>query len=196
MWLFRKLFFYFHYLRKPRWDTGLTPPEVVSFTGSHSPGRVLDLGCGTGTNSIYLAKHGWQVTGVDFVQTAVQGARRKAAHAGVSIDFICADVTRLLGVQGPFDLILDIGCLHSLPVEKRDGYYANLNALLGEDGFFLLYAFFNSEKQASIGLNKWDIENLSKRLKLVARQEGSDHGQRADWFTWCKKKGILTPDHG
>ncbi|HET7089774.1 MAG TPA: methyltransferase domain-containing protein [Anaerolineae bacterium] len=52
---------------KPDWDTGLTPPEVIAeVENGRSPGRALDLGCGTGTHTIYLAQHGFSVVGVDF----------------------------------------------------------------------------------------------------------------------------------
>ncbi len=49
------------------WDTQITPPEVMEFLSGTPPGKALDLGCGTGTNAITLARHGWQVTGVDFI---------------------------------------------------------------------------------------------------------------------------------
>ena len=55
----------------------------------------LDIGCGTGDNSIYLAKHGWQVTGVDFVAKAVDKARAKAAADKAAVTFHQADVTQL-----------------------------------------------------------------------------------------------------
>src|SRR5881296_1344749 len=50
--------------RRPPWDTGITPPEVERFVASHAPGRAIDLGCGTGTNAVYLARHGWSAVGV------------------------------------------------------------------------------------------------------------------------------------
>src|SRR5438128_3257238 len=107
------------------WDSGVPPPELVSVVEGPerlTPGHALDLGCGTGTNSIYLAQHGWQTTGIDFVPRAINAARRKAAAAGVSPRFIVGDVTRLteLGVGSGYDLLLDLGCFHSIPETGRD----------------------------------------------------------------------------
>src|SRR5438132_12861215 len=109
--------------RRPPWDTGITPPEVERFVASHAPGRAIDLGCGTGTNAVYLARHGWSAAGVDFAGRAIAKARRRARDAGVSCTFVVGDVTRL-DVAGPFDLALDLGCLHSIPVSRRGGYAA------------------------------------------------------------------------
>ena len=69
------------------WDSGVPPPELIAVVEGKdrlTPGKALDLGCGTGTNSVYLAEHGWDVTGVDFVPRAIRAARQKAAAAGVS----------------------------------------------------------------------------------------------------------------
>lgn len=187
MWSLRKLFFYYQYLRKPRWDTGITPPELTAYAQGHFPGRVLDLGCGTGTNAIYLAKCGWQVSAVDYVKPAVKAAQRKAHLAGVKVNFICEDVTRLHGISEPFDLILDIGCLHSLPRQKREVYYSNLNHLLAKQGTFLLYAFVRPNEEEPVGLTNRDLKLLGDLLELVEKQEGSDQGQRSIWFTWRKK---------
>jgi 2-polyprenyl-3-methyl-5-hydroxy-6-metoxy-1,4-benzoquinol methylase len=68
------------------------------------------------------------VAGVDFVGRAVRAARRKAKQAGVQVDFHADDVTRLRGVSGPFDLVLDIGCLHSLSRQQKAVYTDNLVA--------------------------------------------------------------------
>jgi 2-polyprenyl-3-methyl-5-hydroxy-6-metoxy-1,4-benzoquinol methylase len=66
--------------------------------------------------SIYLARHGWQVAGVDVAAKAVEKARAKAAAAHVRVDFTRADATRLstAGVGKDFSLILDSGCLHGM----------------------------------------------------------------------------------
>jgi len=88
------------------WDTGVTPPEVVAVIerGDLAPGRALDLGCGTGTNCIYLARHGWQAVGVDFSVLAIRRARRKARRAGLDCRFYRADVTDLGFLDDPFAL--------------------------------------------------------------------------------------------
>ena len=69
------------------WDSGVPPPELVAVVEGAdrlSPGKALDVGCGTGTNSIYMARHGWDVTGVDFVPRAINTAKRKAKAAQAS----------------------------------------------------------------------------------------------------------------
>jgi SAM-dependent methyltransferase len=127
---------------KPDWDTGLTPPEVRTVIEKFDqPSRALDLGCGTGTSSIYLAQQGWQVTGVDFSPKAIELARDKAQRAGVDLELHLGDVTRLDFLRGPFDLILDIGCLHGLDRESRTRYAEQLRQLTRPGSKFLLFGF-------------------------------------------------------
>ena len=183
---YRKILFQMMYLRKPRWDTGITPPEVMAFTEDHAPGRALDMGCGTGTNAITLAQHGWQVVGIDFIGSAIRQAKRKARQAGVKIDLRKGDVTRLNGINGQFDLVLDIGCFHNLMSEGKRTYAQNLTHLLAPGGTFLLYAFFRTT-DSSNGLLPEDSELLATYLKLVERQDGTERGQRPSaWFTFTK----------
>ena len=186
MSLRRKLFYNLFYFRQPPWDTGISPPELMDFIHSHPPGRALDLGCGTGTNAITLAKHGWQVLGVDFVGRALRAARRKAKQAGVKADFRRGDVTRLNGIESPFDLVLDIGCLHSLTVQQKAVYIDNLGPLLAPKGTFLLYAFIApGEQNRKLWLTPDDQNQLSSCLRLVQRVDGDDRSQRASaWFTY------------
>jgi 2-polyprenyl-3-methyl-5-hydroxy-6-metoxy-1,4-benzoquinol methylase len=64
-------------------------------SGSIWPGRAIDLGCGTGANAIFLAQHGFEVTGVDSAQAAIEKARQRANGAGVQINFAVDDLTNL-----------------------------------------------------------------------------------------------------
>ena len=187
MSLFRRLFYQYTYLRKPPWDTGISPPELMAFISQHTPGKALDLGCGTGTNAITLAKNGWQVTGVDFVGKAVRTARRKAKTAGFQVEFRRADVTRLPGIVGPFDLILDIGCFHSLSQQGKSNTIKNIEKLLAANGSYMLYAFFKEPDSPGPGLIEDDITRLATHLKLARRVEGLDRGQRVSAWFWFEK---------
>jgi cyclopropane fatty-acyl-phospholipid synthase-like methyltransferase len=122
------------------WDEALPPPEVVAVAASLPPGRALDLGCGYGRAAIYLAGLGWQVDGVDFIEQAVDVARRRAREAGVAVHFHLAPVTELAFLSGPYDLVLDVGCLHALADEEMAAYTAELRRLLAPGGRYLLFA--------------------------------------------------------
>lgn len=184
----RRLFFNLWYYRSPPWDTGISPPELVAFVESHPPGRALDLGCGTGTNVITLAHHGWEATGVDFAPRAIRIAKRKARQADVDIDLRVADVTKLNDIRGSFDLILDMGCFHSLPPAGKLSYIHNLERLLGPGGTYLMYGFFKESVDAGPGLVEADLEKLRERLRLVERQDGSERGLcPSAWFRFVRE---------
>lgn len=175
------------YFRKPPWDTGISPPELLLFIHENPPGRALDLGCGTGTNAITLARQGWNTTGIDFALRAVRAARRKAAEVGTQVNFLVGDVTRLNGIQGPFDLILDIGCYHSLPADRQQAYRGNLQRFLNEGGSYLLYTFRKDEGEGGPGLTEDDIELFSQTLSLIERKDSQDPNKRpSSWLRFKK----------
>jgi cyclopropane fatty-acyl-phospholipid synthase-like methyltransferase len=181
--MLRKIFFNFQYYKHPPWDTGVSPPELIRFIECHPPGRALDLGCGTGTNAIFLKEKGWDVTGVDFARRALRIARSKAKSAGVQIDFRYSDVSSVNGLSGKFDLILDIGCFHGLTPIAKSRYLSNLEHLLSEEGSFMIYAFICSPSQQGIGIEGTDLNYLTAHYHLVSREDGSERGQRASaWF--------------
>lgn len=127
------------------WDEhrlATTLQDLIEGDDALPPGKALDVGCGTGDSSIYLAKHGWQVTGVDFVATAVDKARAKAAANEVAVTFAQADVTRLSseGVGTNFGLIVDNGCLHGMSDEDRDAYVREVTAVAAPDARLFIVA--------------------------------------------------------
>jgi cyclopropane fatty-acyl-phospholipid synthase-like methyltransferase len=187
---FQRIFYALMYFRRPPWDTGISPPELMEHIATHPPGRALDLGCGTGTNALTLAEHGWQVTAVDFIPRALQQARRKARQAGVIVDFHLDDVTRLDGIRGPFDLALDIGCFHSLAPSGRQAYLQNLERLLAPGGVFLVYAFLRAaDDPGSPGLTEAEIAAISSRLEPVNRLNSTERGRvPSAWLTWRKRE--------
>jgi cyclopropane fatty-acyl-phospholipid synthase-like methyltransferase len=137
--------------------------ELIEGDGALAPGTALDLGCGTGDNSIYLAKHGWKVTGVDFVAKAVDKARAKAEADKVAVNFTRADVTRLSseGVGSDFGLIVDNGCLHGMSPEDRDAYVREVTAVAARDARLLLVEFVTG---GSYGVPGIDPDEVNRRF--------------------------------
>ena len=191
----RRWFFDLRYLRgHAPWDTGVTPPEVVELIeGEHlPPGRALDLGCGTGTNSIYLARHGWEVVGVDFSAVAIRRARRRARRAGVDVRFYRADVTDLSFLDGPFDLALDIGCLHGVPPERWERYAEGLARLVRPGGVYLLYAFApRPERPVPQGIAPEEVRDIFAPAFAVEREAvGEDpNGPTAAGY-WLRRQHL------
>lgn len=131
------------------WDLG--PPaelvELIEGERALPPGRAIDLGCGAGGKSLYLAARGWQVTGVDKSPDAVRQAKRKAAEHGLDVDFVECDLVEPLpdgALGGRYDFLLDFGCAHSLPSDAKAGYAANTAGLAAPGATLYLYAFTKS----------------------------------------------------
>ena len=187
MFNLKRLFFNLWYYRKPPWDTGISPPELMEFIESNKPGRALDLGCGTGTNCITLAENNWNVIGVDFSRRAIQSARRKVERKELKVEFRIGDVTRLESLQGKFDLILDIGCFHSLGPNEKVSYIQNTNNYLEGGGTFLLYGWIKESTAKGSGIYDADLMRLSKCLRLIDRKDGTERGTLPSaWFTYQK----------
>jgi SAM-dependent methyltransferase len=124
----------------------VAPPELVALVEGHGallPGRALELGCGTGTNAIYLARHGWDVVAVDLIDRAVEQARTKAAAAGTAVRLLCGDATRLdeLDAPGPHDLFFDLSCYCGIPPHRRDAYAAGLTDRAAPGARLLMFGY-------------------------------------------------------
>lgn len=184
--MFRRLFFALQYLFfDPPWDTGISPPELMRFIEKHPPGRALDLGCGTGTNVITLAEHGWQATGVDYVPWAIRAGRRKARRAGVEkrVTFQVGDVLELELDEKPFDLILDIGCFHSFAGGEVERYAQVVQRLLAREGSLLMYAHLQRGPSAGHGASERGFQILKEDLSLIWRQDGEEgEGRPSAWL--------------
>ena len=185
----RRLTFSLWYYFNPPWDSGISPPELLDFIENQPPGRAIDIGCGTGTNVITLAQAGWQVTGVDFAPRAIRIAGRKAQKANIAASLHVRDATKLTGIDGPFDLALDMGCFHSMGNKKAD-YLSELQRILAPGGHWLMYGFFNpTPHQSDHGLAEADLDLIPASMSLVWRQDGFDKRERSSaWFLYQKRK--------
>jgi SAM-dependent methyltransferase len=124
-------------------DSGVLSPTTLP--------RAIDLGCGTGANSVFLAERGFDVLGVDFSPVAVAKARDRAAEAGVSdrCRFVEGDLTAtdLPGVAGPFDLLVDYGTLDDLRGAGRQAMAATIVRLARPGSRFLLWCFYGARRE-------------------------------------------------
>lgn len=100
--------------RDTPWDSQIPSRELdrVLDEGRIPVGRALELGCGAGTNAVFLAQRGFNVTAIDLSPLALEQARERASAAGVDVHFIEADITRVLIERASFDFIFDRGCYH------------------------------------------------------------------------------------
>ena len=133
------------------WDSDEVPAPLsglVEGEGGLPPGRALDIGCGTGMQAVYLARHGWQVTAVDAVGRALQRARARGEEAGVNVDWRGHDAAQLLelGLDPGFSLVHDRGCFHGMRDSDREGYAHGATELAGPGATFLLMAFAPNRK--------------------------------------------------
>ncbi len=168
------------------WDTGISPPELLAFLDRHPPGRALDLGCGTGTNALTLAERGWEVTAIDFSSRALRAARRRFARTRTTGVLALGDVAEMAAASGQYDLVLDIGCFHSLELRRRTAYARNLRRHVGQATTYLLYAIFTED---TIGSTRWPTpgeitSTFSEFMRLCDFAAGFDRQRSSAWFTF------------
>ncbi|WP_017238231.1 SAM-dependent methyltransferase [Streptomyces sp. SS] len=140
-------------------------------------GKALDLGCGPGRNTLYLASLGYEVDAVDLSPTAVAWAEERAREAGVGdgVRFRCEDVFTA-ALEGPYDLVYDSGCFHHLPPHRRVGYLAFLDRVLAPGGHFALTTF--AAGKGGMGSELPDAE-FYRRGKLEGGLAYTDDSLRA-----------------
>jgi SAM-dependent methyltransferase len=142
------------------WDGHPIAKNLQDLVEELPAGNALDLGCGTGDSAIYLAQHGWKVTGVDYVPTALEKGRAKTAATKASVDFVCADATKLSreGIGSDFQLIVDNGCLHNMSDGDRDAYVREVSAVAAPDARLLIVAFLPGGRFGVRGVQPTEME--------------------------------------
>jgi len=183
-----------YWLRMTHWDTGETPPEVKEAfqAGDIPPGAALDLGCGSGTNAIFMAKQGRLVIGLDFVPEAIQKARSKASQAGIDgkAQFKVADVTRLDEMDlPPSAFALDMGCFHGLNPDGQRRYAAGLAKAMIPGGQYMLYTL-DPHREAGIkfGMQAETVQAVFTPWFEMSRQERGTFWSRGSTWFWMVRK--------
>ena len=116
--------------------------ELVSYCseGLLAGGTALDIGCGNGRNSRYLAAQGFQVTGIDISEQSIRWAK-ELTREDQNIHFQCVSMLEYAADANSFDFILDSGCFHHIKPHRREQYLEGIRDHLKDDGYFLMTCF-------------------------------------------------------
>ncbi|SDK75149.1 Methyltransferase domain-containing protein [Actinopolyspora mzabensis] len=167
------------------WE-GPVRPELVELVESQrinpvEQHSVLDMGCGSGTCSVYLAERGFDVVGVDFTSLALRKARQAAFDANVArcCRFVHGDLrsSTLPGVDGTFDLVLDFGTLDDLTGQDRLDMAANIKRHTHEGSMVVFWCFYTAGKE----LPRFRFNGVSRFHSAI--RPGEEHDLFGDAFT-------------
>lgn len=125
------------------WELGKPRPVLAEYmqAGLLPKGHVLDICCGAGTNTVYLAQNVNAVTGIDISRTALTIAKQKAKAVAVTIDFLAESFIELPFVDSVFDFVWDMGCFHHVIEEERCTFIEGVNRVLKPNGVYMLTCF-------------------------------------------------------
>jgi SAM-dependent methyltransferase len=131
---------------RPPWEIDRPQPAVQRLLDEGAfRGSVLDVGCGTGENTMLLASRGLPVLGVDWAAAAVEMARAKAVERSLEVQFEVADALRLDVLGRSFDTILDSALFHTFSDEARVGYVSSLGSVTRPASTLFLLCFSELE---------------------------------------------------
>lgn len=128
------------------WDIPGPQPSFVELEIAGAiQGSVLDAGCGTGENALYIAARGHEVWGIDFVPVAIERAKAKAIELRLDVHFQQASALELETLGRQFDTVIDCGLFHTLNDDDRSVYVAGLATILPVGGQFHMMCFSDQE---------------------------------------------------
>ena len=191
------------YAGQPRWEIG-RPQKALLDVADRITGSVLDAGCGTGENALFLASRGQRVTGIDFLAEPITIAKRKAAERGLTATFLVMDALALKELPEVFDSAIDSGLFHVFSDDDRRRYVEGLASVLKPGGRLFLLCFSDAEPgdQGPRRVTRKEIEDAFAQGWVVESVEPSRYEVRPDpndgsyrdggpkaWFVVARRAG-------
>lgn len=185
----------------PPWDIGKPQPPFIA-VADQITGPLLDSGCGTGGTSLFFAARGLEVTGIDFVEEAIQRATTKAWDQGLSIRFLVKDAMTLRDWDQRFASVIDSGLFHVYAGKERHRYVEGLAHVLTPGGRLFLFSFNDDPSWPGGGVsrqelheafaNGWEIESLEltggEVNPLFEAEFPNKFGDQKMWFAIIRRK--------
>lgn len=173
------------------WDTGNPSVELTRVLDEKlvPPCRALELGCGTGTNAIFLAQRGFHVTAADSSSVALDRARHRATEKRVRVNFVLSDVCRLPCPQTPFDFVFDRGCYHCVRETNLEGFLSMLARVTAPGSKFLVLAG-NKKERTEVGPPRVSEDEMRSELgplfdvDFIREFRFTDPGDTAGPLAW------------
>jgi SAM-dependent methyltransferase len=188
-----KIYSEYHLAEIP-WHSEKPDQELIDLIENKEikPRFVLDVGCGSGTDAIYLASTGCEVTAIDISREAIRIARERAEKAKVRVNFIADDFTEFDFIDQRFDFINDRGCFHHINPRDREKFAVKINDLLKNNGFYFLRCWSDKEAETERGpyrLSKDEIRNtFSKFFKVGTIKDFRFGGRGARGYACLMRK--------
>lgn len=182
------------------WHSDKPDQELIELIENKEikPHIVLDVGCGAGTDAIYLASIGCEVTAIDVSHEAIRIARERAEKARVKVDFIADNFMEFDFHDKSFDFINDRGCFHHINPQDREKFAMKINDLLKNNGFYFLRCWSDKEEETERGpyrISRDEIRNAFSKFFHVGEIKDFRFGGRGARGYAClmRKEEILNP---
>ena len=177
-----KIYSEYHLTEIP-WHSDKPDQELIELIENKGikPSLVLDVGCGAGTDAIYLASIGCKVTAIDVSHEAIRIAQERAARTGVKVDFIPDNFMKFDFHDNRFDFINDRGFFHDINPHDREKFAVKINYLLKINGLYFLRCWSDKEEESVRGpyrISKDEIRNTFSKFFKVGEIKNFRFGGR------------------
>jgi SAM-dependent methyltransferase len=183
------------------WDTGEPDPLLVELveSGRIAGGRALEVGCGTGTNAIWLCQHGFAVLGIDVSPLAVEQARAKLERFPLPCQFVPLDFLADAPRGGPFHFVFDRGCFHVFDeAEQRSRFAARVASVLVPGGLWLSLSGSTEGEPRDSGPPRRSardlVEAIEPELEVIELRSAEFHAKLESppkaWFCLSRRRTL------